>query len=221
MCVWIISRLTANPTLTILVRPVFQCSTTFEMEIESWHSFWNIWRLLLKYVPYILAKYDDTLWKSNQVNLFQICYTSLFVTLVFFWLLLRFWDVTHLELPIVEEPVVGSLQDWAVLRDEPPGQEPHSQGRLPTTSWTHQGNPQPLQSQTFRNHFTVWRDLQNPFLSGLSCVITVSEWGLYCSASWTCWHWGRCERGELNIYHYKPHEELWLNKHKLQTSFIG
>ena len=74
MCVWIISRLTADPTLTILVRPVFQCSTTFEMEIESWHSFWNIWRLLLKYVPYILAKYDDTLWKSNQVNLFQIHY---------------------------------------------------------------------------------------------------------------------------------------------------
>ena len=42
-----------------------------------------------------------------------------------------------LQTSIVDGPVVSVLQDRRVLRDEPPGQHPDSQGRLATAPGTH------------------------------------------------------------------------------------
>ena len=44
---------------------------------------------------------------------------------------------TDLQASIVDNPVVSVLQNGRVLRDKPPGQHPHSQGRLPFRSETH------------------------------------------------------------------------------------
>ena len=45
-----------------------------------------------------------------------------------------------LQTSIVDGPVVSVLQDRRVLRDEPPGQHPDSQGRLATAPGTHKSH---------------------------------------------------------------------------------